>query len=63
MTVAEMIALLQQQPSDAEVLVTWEATFHVPLVYRATNNVVIVDGDGGDYREVIESGRLLPAED
>lgn len=58
MTVAELIAALTAYPPEADVLVTWESTFHDVSVYQAKNGAVIIDGDGDFYRERIESGGI-----
>lgn len=61
MTVAELIDALSAYPHDADVLVTWESTFHEPSVYRAKGGTVILDADYCEsYRERIENGSLLP---
>lgn len=63
MTVSELLEALAKYPAEANVVVTWESTFHEPSIYVAKNGTVIIDADGDFYREDIEAGRwshLIP---
>lgn len=51
MRVYELIQELQQFDSDTEVVGTWEGITTVLEVYQADDGRVMLDVDGGFYRE------------
>lgn len=56
MTVRELIASLSKHQPDAEVLVTWESTFHQvdeDQIYVSADGDVMIDADANSYKEQI----------
>jgi hypothetical protein len=56
MTVRELIEELSKHRPDAEVLVTWETTFHtidIDQIYLSADSDVVIDADANAYKERI----------
>jgi hypothetical protein len=54
MEVHELSTVLQQFDQDAEVIATWEGLLRDVEVYRAADGRIIIDADGGNYRERLQ---------
>lgn len=62
MTARALIAALSKHRPDAEVLVTWESTFHQvdeDQIYVSADGDVVIDADGNAYKEQIMTQKGL----